>query len=199
MVSIDAPEKPKRDNEMSGPAKCITGKSNSGICGAAAYCDTEYSCCTQCPDDCNSRCGWLEGCCQPAAETSDEKQQNCAEDIPITDYSSENTVLPIMKNNDQRKEWLRNYKAWGLWYEDKNIGVKYYKYDFENGACLIAEEYILPGTKWMSEHETAYLHLVGGPEPEYKNGVPKWSYHTCYVKFPNSETELVEFLKELQK
>lgn len=199
MVSIDAPEKPKRDNEMSGPAKCITGKSNSGICGAAAYCDTEYSCCAQCPDDCNSRCGWLEGCCQPAAETPDEKQQNCAEDTPITDHSGENTVLPIMKNNDQRKEWLRNYKAWGLWYEDKNIGVKYYKYDFENGARLIAEEYILPGTEWMSEHETAYLHLVGGPEPEYKNGAPKWSYHTCYVKYPNSETELVEFLKELQK
>ena len=26
--------------------------------------------------------------------------------------------LPIMKNNDQRKEWLRNYKIWGLWYTD---------------------------------------------------------------------------------
>lgn len=54
MVSIDAPEKPKKkDNEMPGPAKCITGKSKSGICGAAAYCDTEYKCCAQCPDDCN--------------------------------------------------------------------------------------------------------------------------------------------------
>ena len=39
MASVDTPEKPKkRDNEMSGPAKCITGKSKSGICGAAAYC-----------------------------------------------------------------------------------------------------------------------------------------------------------------
>lgn len=104
-----------------------------------------------------------------------------------------------MKNNDQRKEWLRNYKDWGLWYEDKNIGVKYYKYDFENGAYLIAEEYILPGTEWMPEHETAFLHLVGGPEPECKGGIPKWTYHARYYKFPNSETELVEFLKELQK
>lgn len=141
-----------------------------------------------------------EGCCQPAAETPDEKQQeHFVEDNKTSDHPGETTALPVMKNNDQRKEWLRNYKAWGLWYEDKNIGVKYYKYDFENGARLIAEEYILPGTEWMSEHETAYLHLVGGPEPEYKNGAPKWSYHTCYVKYPNSETELVEFLKELQK
>lgn len=54
MVSIDMPEKPKKkDNEVSGPAKCITGKSGSGICGAAAYCGTEYKCCAQCPDDCN--------------------------------------------------------------------------------------------------------------------------------------------------
>mgnify|MGYP006905549512 CR=1 FL=1 len=49
--------------------------------------------------------------------------------------------LPIMKNNDQRKEWLRNYKNWGLWYTDNHTGVKYYKYDFENGARLIVEEY----------------------------------------------------------
>lgn len=74
MVSIDAPE--KKDNKMPGPAKCITGKSGSGKCGAAAYCDTEYKCCAQCSDDCNSRCGWLEESCQPAAETPDN-----AEDI----------------------------------------------------------------------------------------------------------------------
>lgn len=200
MVPVDTPEKPKKkDNEMPGTAKCITGKSKSGICGAAAYCDTEYKCCAQCPDDCNIRCGWLEERCQTAAETPDEKQHDFVEDTKIADHPGEVTALPIMKNNDQRKEWLRNYKVWGLWYEDKNIGVKYYKYDFENGACLIAEEYILPGTEWMPEHETAFLHLVGGPEPECKGGITKWTYHARYYKFPNSETELVEFLKELQK
>ena len=204
-VSIDAPEKPKRkDNEMSGPAKCITGKSKSGICGAAAYCDTEYKCCAQCPDDCNSRCGWLEERCQPAAETPDEKQQeHFVEDNKMSDHPGEVTALPIMKNNDQRKEWLRNYKVWGLWYEDKNIGVKYYKYDFENGARLIAEEYapdpVDRNSWWGSRSETYYMHLVGGPEPERKNNIPKWTYHTRYNKFPNSESELVEFLKELQK
>lgn len=205
MVSIDAPEKPKKkDNEMPGPAKCITGKSKSGICGAAAYCDTEYKCCAQCPDDCNSRCGWLEERCQPAAETPDEKQHDFVEDTKIADHPGEVTALPIMKNNDQRKEWLRNYKVWGLWYEDKNIGVKYYKYDFKNGARLIVEEYE-PDPRnqnswWVSNlTESHYMHLVGGPEPEHKNNIPKWTYHTRYNKFPNSESELVEFLKELQK
>lgn len=202
MVSVDIPEKPKKkDNEVSGPAKCITGKSKSGICGAAAYCDTEYKCCAQCPDACNSRCGWLEEHCLSAAETPDEKQHDFVEDTKIANHSGKATVLPIMKNNDQRKEWLRNYKAWGVWYEDKNIGVKYYKYDFENGARLIAEEYapdpVDRNSWWVPRAETYYMHLVGGPEPE--RGVPKWTYHTRYNKFPNSETELVEFLKELQK
>lgn len=113
------------------------------------------------------------------------------------------TPLPDMRNNDQRKEWLRNYKNWGIWYEDKNTGVKYYKYDFENGARLIAEEYAPDlGTNkswWASSvTESYYLHLVGGPEPD-TGGTPKWAYHTRYSKYPNSESELVEFLKEIQK
>ena len=114
----------------------------------------------------------------------------------------EQLPLPVMKNNDQRKEWLRNYKAWGLWYTDEHIGVRYYKYDFANGARLIAEEYD-PDTvhsQWVSDHtESYYMHLIGGLEPARASGIPKWTQHGRYNKFPNSESELVEFLKEMQK
>lgn len=118
-----------------------------------------------------------------------------AVDIP----ELEQPELPIFRNNDQRKEWLRDYKAWGLWYEDKNIGAKYYKYDFENGARLIAETYIHPGDKHMPEHESSFLHLVGGPEPPRKSGISKWVRHEKYDRYPSNETELVEFLKYVQK
>lgn len=365
------------ENNMPEPAKCITGQSGSGQCGAAAYCNKGYNCCSQCPDDCNGRCGWIESC-QPAAETPDEKQQSTlteteavkalfekypnklkiimricrkykkdgeaaketqkkmaphgwssiagseveytfmsfAAGLEITvkkekvkmkygrliaeakklynpfspefdtekDHSGEDTEmasktqipetwpeylkdipvptetalasylydqerdlkqildiekeepglpymtimqqqmvvaglrllqncvksmkepeqppLPEMKNNDQRKEWLRNHKAWGLWYTDPHTEARYYKYDFDNGARLIAEEYD-PEPKdensWWVPTESCYLHLVGGPESERAGGVPKWTYHPKYNKFPNSETELIEFLKEIQK
>lgn len=219
MAAVDEPEE-------KGPAKCIAGKSQSGICGAAAYCDTTYKCCTQCPDDCNSRCGWLEERCQPAAGSlADRQQDDFTEDIKIeervveldktSDYSSDITEmapadssetsiqppLPVMKNNDQRKEWLRNYKEWGLWYTDEHIGARYYKYDFENGTRLIVEEYDpepVYNSVWVP-NEPYYMHLVGGPEPERNNGIPKWTYHSKYNKYPNSETELVEFLKGVQK
>lgn len=277
------PKKPEVKDD-GGPAKCITGQSGSGLCGAAAYCSQEYNCCSQCPDDCSSRCGWiLEKSCQPAAETPDEKQQedhfvdlnktvkhlrntdkipdawpedlkdipvptnveiigylydeerrlkefletekedpglphmailkqqlivgglriikNLVEDCKEEPEESEQPPLPIMKNNDQRKEWLRNYKSWGLWYEDKNVGIKYYKYDFANGARLIVEEFAPdPSEKsqWYTPGEHHYMHLVGGPKPECKND-KGWSYHSRYNKYQNSETELVEFLKEIQK
>lgn len=271
-----------KDDE--GPEKCITGQSGSGLCGAAAYCDQKYTCCSQCPDDCNSRCRWIpEKSCQPAAEILDEKQQedhtgdftekvehlgntdkipdawpedlkdipvptgveiigylydeerrlkeffevekedpglphmtilkqqlivgglriikNLVEDCKKELEESEQPSLPIMKNNDQRKEWLRDYKSWGLWYEDKNMGIKYYKYDFVNGARLIVEEFAPdPSEKsqWYTPGEHHYMHLIGGPKPECKNG-RGWSYHSRYNKYPNSESELVEFLKEIQK
>lgn len=120
-----------------------------------------------------------------------------AADIP----EPQQPELPIFKNNDQRKAWLRDYKAWGLWYEDENIGARYYKYDFENGARLIAEEYTRPATEWYGEHMISFLHLVGGPEPpKDKTGcVSKWQRHEVYDRFQNNETELVEFLKYVQK
>lgn len=178
MVSIDAPEKPEKNN-------------------SSAHRPVEP-----------------EKSCFSAAEAPDNKQQehivegnktpenDSVEVNKIAECSSD--TLPEMKNNDQRKAWLRAYKDWGLWYEDKNIGVKYYKYDFQNGARLIVEEYAPdPGEQkswWVSRMtETYYMHLVGGPEPDRAGGVPKWTYHTRYDKFPNSETELCEFLKGLQK
>lgn len=279
---FDVELKKPETKEDEGPVKCITGQSGSGLCGAAAYCDKKYTCCSQCPDDCNIRCGWIpEKSCQPAVETLDEKQQEDhsgdpaemvkhlrntdkipdawpedLKDIPIPSITAINDILddaeqdlkgylaiadeklpaktilkhqliagglriiknlvedcqeepeqpeqpplPEMRNNDQRKQWLREYKSWGLWYTDHHTGTRYYKYDFNNGARLIAEEYDPEPRKesWWTPTESYSLHLVGGPEPERSGGVPKWTYHSKYHKFPNSETELVEFLKEVQK
>lgn len=113
----------------------------------------------------------------------------------------EQPPLPLMRNNDQRKEWLRDYKSWGLWYTDDHIGCRYYKYDFDNGARLIAEVYTQHNEFAGQDYESSYLHLVGGPEPdEHPSGAyGRWSRHERYNRFPNSETELVEFLKSIQK
>ena len=108
--------------------------------------------------------------------------------------------LPVFKNNSQRKEWLAAYKDWGLWYRDDNIGAEYYKYDFDNGARLIAEVYMNEASKFCSAYESCFLHLVGGPEGRIdQNGASRWTRHEKYSRHPNSETELVEFLKDMQR
>ena len=275
------------------PAKCITGKSSSGFCGAAAYCDEPVQCCAACKKDCNCRCGWLEECatshknivdnetmCITAKEeVSSEYLEELSEEIipvaeiegqvKISDYEGivpegmtiickerEEEITPqsvlkeeteklnewlsafkgeelpffvirqkiivealnktiikepeqpefqILKNNEQRKQWLNNYKEWGLWYEDSNTGASFYKYDFENGARLIAETYKYRNeyarTKYMgTEFEFCYFHLVGGPEPpRTKYGCGKWTRHETYNRNADNITELVEFLKAVQK
>lgn len=109
--------------------------------------------------------------------------------------------LPDMKNNDQRKTWLRDYQSWGIWYIDEHIGCRYYKYDFDNGARLIVEEYDRYNEYTKNTYLSSHYHLVGGPEPPKhpSGGYGKWTRHDKYDRYPNSETELVEFLKEVQK
>lgn len=178
MVSIDAPEKPEKNNSSAHrPVEP----------------EKSYFSAAEAPDNKQQ---------EHIVEDNKTPENDSVEANKIAECSSD--TLPEMKNNDQRKAWLRAYKDWGLWYEDKNIGVKYYKYDFQNGARLIVEEYAPdPGEQkswWVSRMtETYYMHLVGGPEPDRVGGVPKWTYHARYDKFPNSETELCEFLKGLQK
>lgn len=117
---------------------------------------------------------------------------------PIVE-SQEQPQLPLLKNNDQRKEWLQNYQSWGLWYEDKNIGCRYYKYDFECGAKLIVSEYDNHSPHAYSP-VNAYFHLVGGPKPPRgKYGETKWVHHDEYIPTSDHITGLAEFLKEIQK
>lgn len=106
--------------------------------------------------------------------------------------------LPKLKNNEQRKEWLKNYREWGIWYKDEHIGTAYYRYQFENGTTLIVEEYEKE-SEYTGTYTSSYFHLVRGPEPERKSGILKWNVREKYSRYPNSETELIEFLKKIQR
>ena len=116
----------------------------------------------------------------------------------VVDMNTDQPELPAMKNNDQRKEWLKNYKNWGLWYRDENIDVNYYKYDFSDGSRLVVAEYPLREGYWNREPEDEYFfHFLEKNRKKYA------SINEVYdEKFRNqtdSETYMVEFLKNLQK
>lgn len=109
----------------------------------------------------------------------------------------EQPELPVLKNNDQRKEWLKNYKSWGLWYRDGHIDVNYYKFDFDNGSRLVVAEYLQRENDWSSDnYDRVYYHLVEKGKKKYKS---EKVYDDKYQDSPTSETELVEYLKRIQK
>lgn len=104
--------------------------------------------------------------------------------------------LPILKNNDQRKEWMNNYKAWGLWYRDEKIDINYYKYDFSDGSRLVVTEYPQRQCYWDKnkiENEHFY-HLLQINKEGYK-----FRYNEKFRNSIDSETYIIDFLKNLQK
>ncbi len=103
--------------------------------------------------------------------------------------------FPALKNNTERKQWLSNYKAWGLWYRDRNIDVNYYKFDFPDGSRLVAAEYPQRHVYWKDgRKDEYYFHLLEKNKQGYKK-----QYDEQYRQQTDSETYLVEFLKNVQK
>ncbi len=110
---------------------------------------------------------------------------------------SDSPELPPLRNNDQRKAWIQDYKAWGLWYRDENIDVNYYKYDFENGTRLIAAEYPQRPVWWSDkEKDEVHYHLLEKDKERYgRSG----TYDEKFRQQTSSVTEIVEYLKKIQK
>lgn len=104
--------------------------------------------------------------------------------------------LPILKNNDQRKEWAENYKAWGEWYYDEHIDCHYYKYDFSNSDRLVVEEYLNRNGYWGHDSNRYHYHLLQKHKPAYEKNK---TFEQKYIHTESSMTEIVEFLKDFQK
>lgn len=131
--------------EKHGPAKCITGKSKSGICGAAAYCSENYSCCLECDQNCNSRCGWLDDAC----DVAQDKQQPSVENV--------NMDCPPDQGTCPRQNWgtskdvaqYKRYKEVLGDYIGSLVNFGQMKYNDSEKWKIISEAYI--DVKWQSQ------------------------------------------------
>lgn len=139
-----------------------------------------------------------------AESEPDEEENKSAEDSVVDGVYKEiepfpqkdtQPELPVLKNPEQRKEWLKNYKDWGLWYRDDNIDVNYYKFDFKDGSRLIVAEYPQRYCYWTKKRQDEYFfHLL-----EKKKKAHEGIYDESFRNQTDSETYLVEFLKNMQK
>lgn len=99
----------KESNYVSESAgkKCITGKSKSGLCGAAAYCMEEVECCSECKNPCNIRCGWLDEQDQPEDNTVAPVEATAEE---IATAKEENDKLVKQKAKEKLEKEIKDAK-----------------------------------------------------------------------------------------
>lgn len=106
----------------------------------------------------------------------------------------EQEPLPVLRNNDQRKEWLNGYQSWPVWFEVPEASEVYYRYDLPDGSSLVMCEYH-QWYFWMEQFD-----YDGDPDVirtrEYL--LPADGYH--YLSDCSSNrSAMIEKLKEVQK
>lgn len=100
----------------------------------------------------------------------------------------EQPELPKLRNNDQRKEFLNNYREWPVWFRVNEASEVYYRYDLPDGSSIVICEYhfYLP---WLSKDQDR----TGTREYLLKPG-----YH--YLEDCKANTSfLIDYLKNIQK
>ncbi|WP_367569328.1 hypothetical protein [Lacrimispora sp.] len=116
----------------------------------------------------------------------------------------EQPELPILKNNDQRKEFIENYTTWPLWIETKETGERYYRYNLsEKIAMVVKVSWKHPWSSGKAKEceygaEQYYLLGVGTEWKSGKNIYVEDETRTFYECSSNMSA-LVEYLKEFQK
>ena len=55
----------------------------------------------------------------------------------------------IIKNKQERENFINNYKAWGVWKEVPELNLKFYRYELPTGAVIIVTEYMEYVSKYI--------------------------------------------------
>lgn len=105
--------------------------------------------------------------------------------------------LPILKNNDQRKEFIDNYTSWLIWIDQELTGERYYRYDFGDGTSFVIRvslQHAYKGYERTAEikhgHEEYFLL---GVKNRWIPGMP------TFTESSTNKSAMIDHLKEIQK
>lgn len=108
------------------------------------------------------------------------------------DDELEDPELPVMRNNDQRKEWLKNYKDWPVWFEVPEASEIYYRFNLPDGSSIVICEYHM-WLSWKEKYSDENPDSIGTRKYLLNPGY-RYLQDCC-----TNSTVLVEHLKNLQK
>ena len=110
----------------------------------------------------------------------------------VMNKNTDQPELPVMKNNDQRKEFLDSFHDWSVWFEVLETSEVYYRYNMPDGNSIVICEYN-SYCEWMAQYNDM------DPEKKYQKMYllePGYRYlHDCL----KNKSQLVDYLKEAQK
>ena len=124
-----------------------------------------------------------------------ESEAELEEDDELEEQEEPSPVqsdLPVMRNNDQRKEWLKNYKDWPVWFEVPEASEIYYRFNLPDGSSIVICEYHM-WLSWKEKYSDENPDSIGTREYLLNPGY-RYLQDCC-----TNSTVLVEHLKNLQK
>ena len=79
---------------------------------------------------------------------------------------TKNELVQLWANGDKRKEFVKDYKAWGVWLTVPELGLTYYRYDLSENERILAMEYqhrnMYPASESGKLQTTASYYLWEG-------------------------------------
>ena len=95
--------------------------------------------------------------------------------------------FPVLSNNDKRKEFLKGFREWLIWFEVPEANETYYRYNLPDGSSIVICEYHM-WLEWKERPDSLRTKLY----------LLKPAYHYLHDCETNEST-IVEHLKNVQK
>ena len=113
---------------------------------------------------------------------------------------TEQPPMPILRNNDMRKDFIDSYRDWPVWFEVDEAGERYYRYNFDNDEAIAVKDALKH--KWVgyrigysadASYELSKYYLIKNNSDRLDLANP--TFNECEA----NKSELVDYLKDLNK
>lgn len=117
----------------------------------------------------------------------------------------EQPELPILKNNDQRKDFIDSYDSWPIWIDQKETGERYHRYDLSKKVAMVVKvswKHAWGNYKESKDYEYgAEQYYLLGIEYEWHNGknTYKEDETRTFYECSTNKSALVDYLRDFQK
>lgn len=119
------------------------------------------------------------------AKYEDEEERKIKTEESTPDF-------PVLRNNEQRKEFLKGFHDWPVWFEVPEANETYYRYNLPDGSSIIICEYRM-WVGWKEKYTDENPDSLGTELYLLK---PEHHYlHDCKT----NESAIAEHLKNVQK